>query len=120
MRLHLHYGDILYGKLENENFQNKLEKVQYRASLAKTAAIQRTSRQKLYDRLGLHSLSKRRWCNKLIFFYKILNGFLLKYLYLYLTFPCQENYPLRSALTNKINVTPSRTKSFKKLFPPIA
>ena len=30
--------------------------------------------------------------------------------------PSQENYPLRSALTNKINSIPSRTKSF----PPIA
>ena len=67
IRPHLDYGDILYGKPENENFQNKLEKVQYRACLAITGAIQRTSRQKLYGELGLHLLSKRRWRNKLIF-----------------------------------------------------
>ena len=66
-RLHLDYGDILYDKPSNENFQNKLEKVQYRACLAITGAIQGTSRTKLYDKLGLHSLIKRRWCNKLIF-----------------------------------------------------
>ena len=61
---------IFYDIPENENFQNKLEKVQYRACLAITGAIQGTSRQKLYDELGLHSLSKRRWRNKLIFFIK--------------------------------------------------
>ena len=70
VRLHLNYGDILYDKPNNENFQNKLEKVQYRACLAITGAIQGTSRTNLYDELGLHSLIKRRWCNKLIFFYK--------------------------------------------------
>ena len=31
VRPHLDYGDILYDKPDNENFQNKLEKVQYRA-----------------------------------------------------------------------------------------
>ena len=66
VRPHLDYGDILYDKPNNENFQNKLEKVQYRACLAITGAIQGTSRIKLYDELGLHSLIKRRWCNKLI------------------------------------------------------
>ena len=107
---HLDYGDILYDKPENKNFQNKLEKVQYRACLAITGAIQGTSRQKPYDELGLHSLSKRRWRHKLIFFYKILNGHLPKYLSSYLTFPTQENYPLRSALTNKTNIISSRKK----------
>ena len=62
--------EILYDKPENKNFQNKLEKVQYRACLAITGAIKGASRQKLYDELGLHSLSKRCWCNKLIFFIK--------------------------------------------------
>ena len=81
VRPHLDYGDILYDKPNNENFQNKLEKVQYRACLAITGAIQGTSRIKLYDELGLHSLIKRRWCNKLIFFYKIVNGLLPDYLY---------------------------------------
>ena len=58
VRSHLDYGDILYDKPNNENFQNKLEKVQYRACLAKIGAIQGTSRTKLYDELGLHSLIK--------------------------------------------------------------
>ena len=80
IRPHLDYGNFLYDKPENENFQNILEKVQYRAYLGITGVIQGTSSQKLYEELCLHALSKRRWRNKL-FFYKILNGFLPKYFY---------------------------------------
>ena len=76
VRPHLNYDDILYGKPNNQNFQNKLEKVQYRACLAITGAIQENSRTNLYDELGLHSLIKTCWCNKLILFYKIVNGLL--------------------------------------------
>ena len=61
IRPHLDYSDILYDKPENENFQDKLEKVQYRACLAITGAIQGTSRQKLYNKLRLYLLSKRCW-----------------------------------------------------------
>ena len=43
--------------------QNKIEKVQYRACLAITGGIQGTSRERLHDELGLHSLVKRRWRN---------------------------------------------------------
>ena len=57
IRPHLDYCDILYDKPENENFQNILGKVQYRSCLAITGAIQGTSRQKLYEELGLHALS---------------------------------------------------------------
>ena len=39
IRPHLDYGDILYDNRNNENFQSKLEKVQYRACLAITGAI---------------------------------------------------------------------------------
>ena len=45
-------------KPENNFFQNKPERVQYKACLSITGAIQRTSRVKLYDELGLHSRSK--------------------------------------------------------------
>ena len=68
IRPHLEYGDILYNKPDNESFQNKIEKVQYKACLAMTGAIQRTSREKLYEELGLHLLVERRRHNKLIFF----------------------------------------------------
>ena len=39
IRPHLDYGDILYDNPINENFQSKLEKVQYRACLAINGAI---------------------------------------------------------------------------------
>ena len=68
-----------------ENY--KLEKVQYEACLAITGAIQGTSRQTIYDELGLNTLIERGWCGKLTFFYKIVNGLLPEYLYSYLKFP---------------------------------
>ena len=78
---HLDYGNILYDKPSNYNFQNKMEKVQYRACLALTGGIEGTSREWFYDELGLHSLVKRRWRNKLVFFYKTVNRLLPDYLY---------------------------------------
>ena len=68
---------------------------------------------KTLRRTRSNSLSKKCWRSKLIFFCKIFHEFLPKYLYSYLIFSSQENYPLRSALTIKINSIPSRTKSFK-------
>ena len=118
IRPHLDYSDILYDKPNNGSFRNKIEKVQYRACLTITGAIQGTSREKIYDELGLHSLAKRRWRSKLIFFYKILNHLLPDYLYSYMDFYSQENYYLRSASTCAIRPFPSRTKSFKKSFFP--
>ena len=118
IRPNLDYGDILYDKPKNENFQNKLEKVQYRACLAITNAIQGTSKDRLYDELGLYSLTNRRWKSKLIFFYKIVNGMFPNYLYSFLDFPTQENYPLRSASENIIQPIPTRTKTFKNSFFP--
>ena len=57
IRPHLDYGDILCDKPHNENFQNKIEKVRDSAYLAITGAIQGTSKEKHYDKLGLHLLT---------------------------------------------------------------
>ena len=84
--------------------------------LATTGAIQGTSGQRIYDELGLISLSKRRWYNKLIFFYKIVNGLLPDYRQSYIEVPSQDNYPLRSLSTGKLKLLPSRSKSFRKAF----
>ena len=73
IRPHLDYGNI-YDKPHNESFKNKIENIQYKACIAITGAIQRTSREHLYNELGLESLGDRRWYRKLTFFYKILNG----------------------------------------------
>ena len=109
---------VLYDNPNNKSFQSKLEKVQYRACLAITGAIKGTLRERLYNELGLHSLSTRRWRSKLIFFYKILNGLLPEYLHSYLNFSSEDNYSLRSASASTIKSIPSRTKSFKKIFFP--
>ena len=65
------YGDIVYGKPNNETFINKIEKAQYDAALAITGTIRGTSREKLYAELGLESLKFRLWFRKLTCFYKI-------------------------------------------------
>ena len=116
VRSHLDYGDILYDKPSNDNFQSKMEKVQYRACLAVTGGIQGTSREWLYDESGLHSLVKKHWRNKLFFFYKIVNRLQPDYLYSYIDFPSQESYLLRSASACIVRPLPMRTKSFKGTF----
>ena len=60
VRPHLDYGDIIYDQPNNENFCNKLETVQYNATLAITVSIQGISKVKLYTKLGLESLKSRR------------------------------------------------------------
>ena len=108
----------MYDKPNNENFQNKIEKVQCRACLAITGAIQGTSKEKVYDELGLHSLTNRRSRSKLIFFYNIVNGLLPDYLYSYLHFSSEENYPLRLVDHFLNRPFSSRTISFKNTFFP--
>ena len=90
------------------------EKVQYKACLAITGTIQGTSKQRIFDELGLISLRKRRWNNKLIFFYKIVNGLLPDNVQSYKVVPSQDNYPLRSVSTGQLKSLPSRSESFKK------
>ena len=90
----------------------------YTRSTRSTRGIQGASREWLYDELGLHSLVKRRWRKKLVFFYKIVNRLLPDYLYSYLDFPSQESYLLRSSSASIIRPLPTRTKSFKETFFP--
>ena len=63
-------------------FSEQYRKVQCKTCFAVTGEIQGTCRMKIYDELGVHSLTIRRWRIKLIFFYKTVNG-LLPDLYLY-------------------------------------
>ena len=72
IRLHLDYGDIIYDQAYNASFHQKLvDSIQYNAALAITSAIRGTSKEKLYDELGLEILEKGRWCRKLCCFFKI-------------------------------------------------
>ena len=74
------YGDIIYDQPQNESFCDKLESVQYKAALAITGAIQGTSREKIYQELGLESLKNRRWYKRLCCMFKIMNEEAPKYL----------------------------------------
>ena len=68
VRPHLDYGDIIYEEAYNSSFHQKLESIQYNACLAITGAIKGTSREKLYQELGLETLQLRRWYRQLSFF----------------------------------------------------
>ena len=58
----------------NNSFQQRLESLHYKTSLAITGAINGPSTEKLYHELGLESLQNRRWFRKLSVFYKTVNG----------------------------------------------
>ena len=64
IRPHLDYGDILYDQAYNMSFHQKLESIQYNACLAITGAIRGTSKEKLYQEIGLEFLQLRRWYRK--------------------------------------------------------
>ena len=59
-RPNIGYGDIIYNQAYNASFHRKLESIQYNAVLAITSAIPRTSKDKLYQKLGFESLQQRR------------------------------------------------------------
>ena len=71
IRPHLDYGYIIYEQAYNASFHQKLELLQYNDCLAITRVIRGTSRDKLYEELGLHSLQLRLWFKKLSCFYKL-------------------------------------------------
>ena len=67
----LDYGDIIYDQPHNESVCEKLSSVQYKVALAIIGAIQGTSCEKIYQGLGLESLSARRWHKHLSCMFKI-------------------------------------------------
>ena len=73
IRPHLDYGGAVFDQPSNDAFSNKLETVQYNAALAITGAIKGTSREKLYQELGLEYLQQRRWMRRLCLFYKVVS-----------------------------------------------
>ena len=68
VRPYLDYGDIIYDLPNNECFTQKIERIQYNATIAITGAIKGTSQSKLYSGLGFESLKFRRWFRKLCTF----------------------------------------------------
>ena len=92
--------------------------IQYRAALVITEAIKGTSRDRLYQEIGLESLADRRWPRKRFFFHKIVNGLLPSYLQSYLNHYNYGEYQTRSACQNKMKTLFGRTKTFNSSFYP--
>ena len=82
IRPHLDYGDVLYDQAFNNSFHAKMESIQYNACLAITGAIRGTSREKIYQELGLESLQLHRWYRKLYLFYKVFKNEHPRYLFI--------------------------------------
>ena len=71
-RPHLDYGDVIYDQPNNSRLSDKIEAVQYYAALVIAGAIRGTSKEKLYQELGLESLKDRRWLRRISYLYKII------------------------------------------------
>ena len=80
-RPHLDYGDVIFDKAYNNSFQQRIESLQYKASLAITGAIKGSSTERLFQKVGVESLQNRRWFRKVSVFYKIVKEQSPKYLY---------------------------------------
>ena len=70
VRRHLDYGDILHYQPNNESFTQKIQRIQYNATLVITDAIKRKSQNKLYSKLGFGSLKIRHSFRTLCAFFK--------------------------------------------------
>ena len=80
MRTLIDYGEIIYDQPKNESFCEKLESVQYKAALAITGAMQGTSRNKVYQELGLEILKVGRWYKHLSCMFTIMKKEVPNYL----------------------------------------
>ena len=118
VRPKFHYTDIIYDKSFNESLKTKTDMVQYKATLVITGTIEETSRDRLYQQLGLESLADRRWFRRLFFFHKIIQEILPPYLLTYRNGANQGAYLACSTTQNKIKPIPARTKVFKNSFFP--
>ena len=67
----LDYADVIYDQPSNASFSKKFESVQYYAALATTGAIKGSSRENLYQELGVEYLCRRRWARRLSLLYTV-------------------------------------------------
>ena len=92
-----------------------METIQYNAALAITGAIRGSSREKLYQELGLETLQQRRWYRKLCCFYKILKSQSPKCLYSIIPI---HKMSYRTRQCNKISTINVKHDFFKNTFFP--
>ena len=91
--------------------------IQYNACLAITGAIRGTSREKIYQELGLESLQLRRWYRKLCLFYKVFKNEHPKYLFHLIPVRC-TSYATRTE--SNIPLIKTKHNFFKNSFFPSA
>ena len=99
---YLDHSDIIYHKFDPEltlEFTKKLEPVQHSTTLAVSGAWRGINKCKLYEELGWEYLYHRRWCRRLIHFYKLKQSRLPLYLYNLIPPERELNYGLRGANT---------------------
>ena len=60
VRPNLDYGNVIYDETYNKIFHQRLKPIQYNACPALSGAIRGSSRENLYQELGLESLQRRR------------------------------------------------------------
>lgn len=111
----LDYGDVIYDQPQNASFCDKIESVQYNAALAITGAIRGTSKEKLYQELGLEHLRDRRYMRRLCLFYKIISNESPSYLFKIV--PPKLQSP---RATNIFQCLPCRTDFYMNSFFPYA
>ena len=112
-RPHLDYADVIYDQPHNQKFCDTIESIQYNAALAITGAIRGTSRERLYQELGIESLRDRRWFRRLCFIFKIIKFGSPNYLFTMLPQSLNSRNPLRNHLFSTI---PSNTDYFSNSF----
>jgi len=135
VRHHFDYCDIIFhippshngifDKPNNQIFETKLndlmqiiERVQYQAALAITGTWQGTNKSKLYEEIGLESLSDRRSSNRVLQIFKIMNNLTPEYLREKL--PAQRIQRGRNAIPNLLHEKFTRTDRYKNSFYPNA
>ena len=78
----LDYADVIYDQPSNASFSKKIESGQYNnTAVAVTGAIKGSSREKLYQELGLVYIYQRRWARRLCLLYKAFSTGQTSYIY---------------------------------------
>ena len=112
------YGDIIYDKRNIKSLKNEIGNIQCKDHIPITGAVQRRSREHLYQELGLNlnSLQNRRCYLKLIFFQKIVNTIIPAYLTNCLNTNYNLVYNTRASEQSNIRRFRTRTEHFKQPF----
>ena len=94
-----------------------MESIQHNARLAVTGVIRGTSREKIYQELGLESLQLRLWYRKLCLFYKVFKNEHPKYLFNLI--PVRST-PYATRIVGNIPLIKTKYNFFKNSFFPSA